>query len=209
MGFGIWDLGFGILGFWEFGIYKIPDMLQALLALVLLSLVQTKVHGFARLKVHGYSRLTSLRLSSDLDRIESIKAAAIGTIGGSLAYFPLAVVVGVGQGFPPQWEFDSDTLALSLALFGITYRYTIRTDSNDMLKEGAIGAFAITRTLSMIHVSDSCTSLPLYCGPPFGYFDFNMIIMGAYLFVENFIAYTGSATAIDKSIENAILRPKK
>ena len=101
MGFGIWDLGFGILGFWEFGIYKIPDMLQALLALVLLSLVQTKVHGFARLKVHGYSRLTSLRLSSDLDRIESIKAAAIGTIGGSLAYFPLAVVVGVGQGFPP------------------------------------------------------------------------------------------------------------
>merc|ERR1711871_317080 len=80
-------------------------------------------------------RATSVELSPSIDRIESIKAAVIGAIGGSLSYLPIGTVIGVAHGFTPQWEFDSDTLALSLALFGITYRYTIRTERNDMLKQ--------------------------------------------------------------------------
>ena len=106
-------------------------------------------------------------------------------------------------------EFDSDVLALSLALFGITYRYTIRDDANDMLKQGAVGAFAITRMLSLIHVSEACTSLPLSCGPPLGYLNYQMIFSSLYHFFESFVAYFGAAVAIDKSIENGLLSPKE
>lgn len=61
----------------------------------------------------------------------------------------------------------------------------------------------------MVRVSDSCVSIPLYCGPPFGYFDFDMVLMGLCIFAENFIAYNGAAIAIDKSIDNVMLRPKE
>ena len=103
-----------------------------------LLLVFATVNGFMRgpLSSRKRCKLTSMELSSDVDRIESIKAAVIGAVGGSLSYLPVGAVVGIANGFSPQWEFDSDTLALSLALFGITYRYTIRTERNDMLKQG-------------------------------------------------------------------------
>lgn len=97
------------------------------------------VNGFIRESLSSSlkrGRATSVELSPSIDRIESIKAAVIGAIGGSLSYLPIGTVIGVAHGFTPQWEFDSDTLALSLALFGITYRYTIRTERNDMLKQG-------------------------------------------------------------------------
>ena len=82
--------------------------------------------------------LISMELSPNVDRIESIKASLIGTIGGSLSYAPIGIVTGSLYGFTPQWEFDNDALALSLALFGITYRYIIRTEKNDMLKQGEL-----------------------------------------------------------------------
>ena len=56
--------------------------------------------------------------------------------------------------------------------------------------------------------SEPCVGLPGAI-PPLGYFDYGMIFMGLYKFIENFIAYRGSAIAIDKSIDNAILRPKQ
>ena len=61
----------------------------------------------------------------------------------------------------------------------------------------------------MIHVSDSCVSMPLYCGPPLGYFDFKMILMGLYIFAQNFVAYKGAAIALDRSIDNAVLIAKE
>ena len=147
--------------------------------------------------------------NNDIDRIESIKSAFISTVFGSIGYLPLGLLSGILSNFSPQWEFDSDVLAISLALFGITYRYTIRDDDNDQLKQGAIGAFALTRTFSMIRVSDTCTSIPLNCGPPFGYFDFQMIFSGLSVFIVSFIAYSAAGLAIDNFIEAQLLEPRK
>eukprot|EP00520_Triparma_pacifica_P005323 CAMPEP_0118650996 /NCGR_PEP_ID=MMETSP0785-20121206/10547_1 /TAXON_ID=91992 /ORGANISM="Bolidomonas pacifica, Strain CCMP 1866" /LENGTH=85 /DNA_ID=CAMNT_0006543413 /DNA_START=304 /DNA_END=558 /DNA_ORIENTATION=- len=50
------------------------------------------------------------------------------------------------------------------ALFAICYRYIVRLDlDNEMLKTGALGAFIIIRTLPLISVPSSCSSIPLQC----------------------------------------------
>ena len=69
-------------------------------------------------------------------------------------------------------------LSLSLLLFGIVYRYAVRSDDNPMLKQGAVGAFAITRAVSQLNAPDNCVPIPLDCGPPLGYFSWPMIIQG-------------------------------
>lgn len=146
--------------------------------------------------------------SKDIDRFESIKSASVSAIAGSIAYIPFALLSGLPMGFSAQWEFNSDTLALILALFGITYRYTIRDDATDQLKQGAIGAFAITRAISLIHVPDTCSSLPLNCGPPFFYLDISMILSGLWHFIESYAAFAGSAIAIDNCLDEGIISPK-
>jgi hypothetical protein len=88
-------------------------------------------------------------------------------------------------------------LAISLALFGITYRYAVRDSTNVNLKTGVVGAFALTRVLSMIHVPDSCVSLPLNCGPPFLYFSWSMVLQGLSLGFESLLGYGGAAIVLD------------
>lgn len=69
-------------------------------------------------------------------------------------------------------------LSLSLLLFGILYRYAVRGDDNPMLKQGAVGAFAITRAVSQLRAPENCVPIPLDCGPPLGYFSWPMLIQG-------------------------------
>jgi hypothetical protein len=55
--------------------------------------------------------------------------------------------------------FQLETLAqaaiviLSGGLFGITYRYVVRTDRNGQLQAGAVGAFGLVRGLAQIEAS--------------------------------------------------------
>jgi len=44
----------------------------------------------------------------------------------------------------------------------------VRQDPNPQLKQGVVGAFVITRALSMLQASEGCTALPLSCGAPLG-----------------------------------------
>ena len=140
------------------------------------------------------------------DRIDSVKAAAIAAVGGSFIYLPFAGIKGALNSFDAQWEFNTDMLALSLALFGITYRYAIRKDENPNLKQGVVGAFAITRTVSNIHVpTDQCSSLPLDCGPPFHYFNWDMITQGGDGFIESLIAFGAAAFVLERSFSRGWL----
>ncbi|MBX2862896.1 MAG: hypothetical protein KTR27_05020 [Leptolyngbyaceae cyanobacterium MAG.088] len=104
----------------------------------------------------------------DPERIESVKAGIVAAIAGilvSLILVAVDILVAAGS--------LADTLLiilqrLSIAavccfLFGVTYRYIIRQDPNPHLRSGAVGAFALTRSLSQLESIDLETSgvLPL------------------------------------------------
>ena len=151
----------------------------------------------------------SLKSSESVDRLESVKSAVVSTAAGSLAYLPVGIAFGLYEGFSPAWEFHSDTLAVTLFLFGVVYRYTVRSDTeNQMLKMGVIGAFSVSRSLDLITLSDSCTSIPLFCGPPFGYFDFRMIFSGLEHFLESYVAFNAAAGALDACFIKGLISTK-
>lgn len=149
----------------------------------------------ASLRPNLVTRCTLPRCSLEEDRLESAKAGGAALIFGSLAFAPAALLEP--SHFTPQWELACDSLALMLALFGVTYRYAARTDENAMLKQGVVGAFALTRTLAALQAAPQCTAMPLQCGPPLGYFSWDMISQGVFLGIESFLAFGGAALAIE------------
>ena len=102
-------------------------------------------------------------------RIESLKSVVLGAVSGGVACAPIAYLHYVyfsiaDSGGIAQWEFVTDTASLQSALFAIVYRYAVRkNDNNPMLNQGVVGAFVIVRTLTNIHVSETCESIPLRC----------------------------------------------
>lgn len=99
------------------------------------------------------------------ERIESLKAGGVGAIA---LFFGFLVMVGghylwrytplAASGFVPVYGIGGEGLvsgAIALFsgfLFGVTYRYIIRTDDNPHLKSGAVGAFGLIRGLSQVDV---------------------------------------------------------
>ena len=149
--------------------------------------------------------------SYDDNRLESIKSGSIALVSGSVIAIIPAVIIGYFTDFNAQWEFSRDALALSLFLFGVTYRYCIRTDTkNTQLSNGFISAFAIVRALNMVQTPDGlCTSIPLNCGPPFYVFDSSMLVTGLTYLLESFIAFGGAAMAIQFALSNSYLKAQE
>ena len=131
------------------------------------------------------------------ERTESAKAGAIAAVSGSLCSVPAALVAS--NAFTPQWEFSTDMLVVQLLLFGVVYRYAVRSDDNEQLKQGAVGAFAVCRALSSIQVGTQCSAIPLNCGAPLGYFDWDMILQGSAYFGESALAFGGAAFALEQA----------
>ncbi|MEA5464786.1 hypothetical protein [Leptothoe sp. PORK10 BA2] len=97
----------------------------------------------------------------DPERIESLKA---GSIAGAVGIAISLVLVGLDS-FPQGDSFLTQAILLQAIqrlaiaavccfLFGVTYRYIIRQDSNPHLRSGAVGAFALTRSLSQLEGVD-------------------------------------------------------
>ncbi|NEO28752.1 MAG: hypothetical protein F6K03_18225 [Kamptonema sp. SIO4C4] len=91
------------------------------------------------------------------ERIESIKAGLVGAIAFSGAVSSIWAMKGFFGQFPPISTsivlYGSIEGAIALAtglLFGVTYRYIIRADENSHLREGAVFAFALVRTGTLI-----------------------------------------------------------
>uniref|UniRef100_A0A7S1UEP5 Uncharacterized protein n=1 Tax=Phaeomonas parva TaxID=124430 RepID=A0A7S1UEP5_9STRA len=111
------------------------------------------------------------------ERIETLKAGVVGLLASGVA---VAVPGFFLDGSLPQWEFSTDMTSLVGFLFAAVYRYAVREDANPNLKQGVVGAFAITRIIAKINVDPSvCTAAPLTCGPPLGYYNWDMIAQGA------------------------------
>ena len=133
------------------------------------------------------------------ERLESAKAGALAAGAGSLAALPLGLLLP--GALSAQWEFDTDMQALSLALFGLVYRYAARPTgdpaSDQMLAQGAVGAFALTRVLAGVQVGPQCSAVPLVCGPPLGYFDWDMLGQVAARGATAAFAFGGAALALE------------
>mmetsp|Transcript_18290 Transcript_18290/g.45326 ORF Transcript_18290/g.45326 Transcript_18290/m.45326 type:complete len:143 (+) Transcript_18290:226-654(+) len=87
----------------------------------------------------------------------------VGALVGSLSVAPLTYFHYSDYSMA-QFELATDMAAIQAGLFAITYRYVSRKgDNNPMLSQGAVGAFAIVRTLSNIQASTSCSAFPLTC----------------------------------------------
>ena len=92
-----------------------------------------------------------------VERIESVKAGSLSGITAGIGYVSIAML---GTPILPEYARSSISLGLAAAisivtgfLFGITYRYIIRTDRNDHLNSGAVLAFGLVRGLAQIDVS--------------------------------------------------------
>jgi hypothetical protein len=92
-----------------------------------------------------------------VERIESVKAGSLGGITAGISYGSIAMVE---VSILPEYLGSLISLSLEAAisivtgfLFGVTYRYIIRTDRNDHLNSGAVLAFGLVRGLAQIDVS--------------------------------------------------------
>ena len=144
-------------------------------------------------------------------RIESLKCAVLGAVSGSLcvalpaAYHNLLYSDTLSVNGLAQWEFDTDMGAIEGALFAIVYRYAIRGDDNPMLNQGAVGAFVLVRTLSRISTPTSCSALPLSCGAPIGYANWDMINQGLLNGVESVALFGGAALAMELAFDKGYI----
>ncbi len=104
---------------------------------------------------------------SELDRRESLKAAVIAGLSFLLAdtvaqlinfwlltrAFDQLATLAITN--PGQVLVKAITSLLTGCLFGITYRYIIRRDSNPHLKDGAVLAFGLVRGLVPLEIQSN------------------------------------------------------
>jgi hypothetical protein len=97
-----------------------------------------------------------------LERIESIKAGSLGGIAAGIVY---GVTLLVDRVLSPVCSKSLLGLGLEVAiaivsgfLFGVTYRYIIRTDRNAHLNDGAVLAFGLVSGLARVDVSEFALS---------------------------------------------------
>lgn len=87
-------------------------------------------------------------INKDIERWESIKAAAISALVGSLAGLPISFTQVTSSS---QLLLPLTVTFISCALFGVTFRYTIRRDlDNIQLKTGTSSAFGFVKGLATL-----------------------------------------------------------
>lgn len=97
-------------------------------------------------------------LFSAAERWQSVKVGGVGAIalGG---FTGLRIVLHAALGEHGVGAIALGVALLSGGLFGITYRYVVRTDRNPQLKTGTIMAFGLVRGLAGAEVGFSQASL--------------------------------------------------
>ncbi len=87
----------------------------------------------------------------EINKIESIKSGVFSAVGGSLATIPFFFTVSEpGSGGTLESLSNFATVAVCSFLFGVVYRYAVRSDKeNSQLKGGVVGAFGLVRGLSL------------------------------------------------------------
>jgi len=79
----------------------------------------------------------------------------------------------------------------------VVYRYATREDNNPQLKQGAVGAFVLVRTLALLKVPDVCLALPLRCGGPLSFLNWDMLLQLAFGAMESAALFASVAFAVE------------
>lgn len=103
--------------------------------------------------------------NSAAERIESLKAGIIGMLSTPIALLLTAGIallsnesllgtegMAIDQIPTLSTLVHGGTTALSGFLFGVTYRYIVRQDTNPQLKTGAVMAFGLVRGLAQLQI---------------------------------------------------------
>ncbi|NJO31339.1 MAG: hypothetical protein HC874_30160 [Richelia sp. SL_2_1] len=144
-------------------------------------------------------------LELELERLESVKAGAVGALSFS-AVFILAAIFNdllFEEYFSKlysvsiitlnwQWLISAGIAGFSGFLFGVTYRYIIRKDQNPHLKTGAVMAFGLVRGLTQVDVG---LNFPL------------LILPFALLALESILEFAVTAFILDSTIRLSWVKP--
>ncbi|THG12487.1 uncharacterized protein LOC114276651 [Camellia sinensis] len=131
------------------------------------------------------------------ERLESIKAASISALVGSLAGLPIffTQVTDISQLILPL-----ATTFISCALFGVTFRYAVRRDlDNFQLKTGTCAAFAFVKGVGTV---DGGPPLELEIGSFLSH-----ALIGAAYISENLLIFLFAAVALDFCYKMRVLSP--
>jgi len=105
------------------------------------------------------------------ERVESLKAAIIGSLSLLLAFVLTELLNNLVlreyfklpnnyQILSVNWQtlLSGGIAGASGLLFGVTYRYIVRADNNPQLKAGGVMAFGLVRGLAQVDVGISCNN---------------------------------------------------
>lgn len=152
-----------------------------------------------------------------LERLESIKAAILSSFGAIFAFIIISEFnnlvlvkltifniekISIVATLTSHWWVSAGIAVFSGLLFGVTYRYIIRTDNNLQLKAGGVMAFALVRGLVQVemittynhidYINDVLSLLPL-----------------AVPLVENIFLFAWMALVLDIAIRAGVVKAFK
>ncbi|MEM8505677.1 MAG: hypothetical protein AAF716_21305 [Cyanobacteria bacterium P01_D01_bin.1] len=131
-------------------------------------------------------------------RLESIKSGLIGAgVIGLISMVTMFIAVAASLPLPlPEsilgWLVNLAVAIASGFFFGVTYRYIVRQDDNLHLGGGAVGAFALVRSLAQIEATWNDTFAPVSW----------LLITG-----ESFLWFVAARYALDFAITRQWVEP--
>ncbi|KAI3996236.1 hypothetical protein MKX01_026704 [Papaver californicum] len=138
-----------------------------------------------------------VEIDKNTERLESVKAASVSAVIGTLAAIPISLtqVTGITELILPL-----GITFVSCALFGVTFRYTIRRDLDDShLKSGISAAFACVKGLAVVGA-----------GPPLELDTQSLLshaVDGAVNVSENLLIFVFASVALDFCFKMRLLSP--
>lgn len=135
------------------------------------------------------------------ERIESVKAGLIGagafTLAKLLFLLPQGLVIALIPVLKTDvvinwtWGIELAIGAVSGFLFGVTYRYIIRSDRNSHLKDGAVLAFGLVRGLALVEKNLVLSELLLLGG----------------LVLQSIVCFAIARLILDLAIARTLIKP--
>lgn len=131
-----------------------------------------------------------------IERIESVKAGSLGGIAAGISY---GLMLTIDRFLLHEYSrsFVSLGLEISIAivsgfLFGVTYRYIIRTDRNEHLNSGAVLAFGLVRGLAQVNVDE---------------FDLSQVWMDSSIVTKSVIMFAIARYILDRALAASWVLP--
>ncbi|QSJ21052.1 hypothetical protein JYQ62_31650 [Nostoc sp. UHCC 0702] len=139
-----------------------------------------------------------------VERLESLKAGIIGGFSLGFAFLIASFVntlvlpkyfsslASLQIDFNWHWWVSCGIAVFSGLLFGVTYRYIIRSDQNPQLKAGGVLAFGLVRGLTQIEI---------------GWNSYSTVLPFLVLAVESISLFALGAIAVNTAIQQGLLKP--